>query len=152
MLPGKDDLLSRLMQQATGEKPEAKTEEPKAKEPEPEKVKEPEPKTEEPKPKAKKSKPAIKTLYVDCLPNHEVFDASMIFTEVSKRLREATQVPHYKMIDFGKGPGVFSEAVREYVEANCTDAEMFLDSRSLEGSDALTVLNALASKVVRGVR
>lgn len=95
----------------------------------------------------------IAVLYVDCLPvGEEVFYADAIFALVREKVTEALKVPHYKLVDYGKGTGIWSEAVREYCETNLKGDNVFVDSRTLEGADALSALCQCAATIVRGLR
>lgn len=95
----------------------------------------------------------IGTLYVDCLPvGEEIFRADDLFATVREKMAPVVGVPHYKLVDYGKGTGIFSEAVREQVVATFEGQDLFVDSRTLEGADALSALCQCASSVVRGLR
>lgn len=95
----------------------------------------------------------ISVLYVDCLPvGRDVITSDIIFALVREKVTEALKVPHYKLVDYGKGTGIWSEAVREYCEQNLKGDNVFVDSRTLEGADALSALSQCAATIVRGLR
>lgn len=61
-------------------------------------------------------------------------------------------MPHYGVMDYGKGPGVWAT----YVEGYLTEVlklsgahSIVVDARSREGADALSTLERLASHVIR---
>lgn len=175
MLPGKDDLLGQLMAAAGLPAPAVKTETLVALEPtpvevpvvaevKPELAKDETPAPAETKPKAKKEKKEepkriegvhpIVNLFVDCLPLgvQVVGFEQTVAPKIREKLQAVTEVAHYKMIDYGKGTGIWSEAVREYCLANLTAVDLSVDSRSTEGADALGALQGLAKFVIRGIR
>lgn len=69
---------------------------------------------------------------------------------IHAQLRELG-IKHYKMVDFGKGPGVLCEAVRQTLTQRPFVGTLLVDSRTPEGSDCLGLLTEFATTVIRGL-
>jgi hypothetical protein len=94
----------------------------------------------------------ISTLYVNCLPvGEEIMSASEIFATVRETIKTATGIDHYKLIEYGKGVGAWSEAVRQYCEKDLRGQDLFLSLGSPEAQDALSALEQVSYQVVRGL-
>jgi hypothetical protein len=94
----------------------------------------------------------ISTLYVDCLPvGEEVMSASEIFSAVRETIKTATGIDHYRLIEYGKGVGAWSEAVRQYCQIELKGQDLFLSLGSPEAQDALSALEQVSYQVVRGL-
>lgn len=76
------------------------------------------------------------------------------FSVLSQRAIERFQrehgLPHYKLVDFGKGVGIFMSYIEQQIVEGGFDA-ISVDTRSIEGADALSVLERFADEVYRGV-
>lgn len=98
------------------------------------------------------------TLYVGCCPMKgteagDVIHFSEIAERVLARFRQGhPDVPHYGVMDYGKGPSTWITYVEGYLTevARLTGLHaIVVDPRSREGADALPALERLASHVVR---
>lgn len=95
---------------------------------------------------------SIGTLYIDCLPmGQAVKHFSEVATLCHDGIRETLGLAHYKMGDFGKGLGFWVEAVKLFMGAD-PQANLFVDTASGDGRDALEALIPMASKVIRGIK
>jgi hypothetical protein len=93
----------------------------------------------------------IGTLYVNCFPLGEnVSLATDLFSEAKQIVKAELGLDHYKLGEYGKGPALFSIAVQAVVESKGYE-QLYVDSRTPEGSDALETLMALSGSVVRGL-
>ena len=92
------------------------------------------------------------TLFVDCLPvNEPVTSAEDLIDEANKLVCQANESAHYKLIDFGKGPGLLQVAL-EHLITNGSKPVGAVVLGSTTGADALPVLQKHAARVVRGLR
>lgn len=92
-------------------------------------------------------------LFVDCLPSKGGPTTTLLadfLAPIHAQLRELG-IKHYKMVDFGKGPGVLCEAVRQTLTQRPFVGTLLVDSRTPEGSDCLGLLTEFATTVVRGL-
>ncbi|MCK4717913.1 MAG: hypothetical protein KAT70_04505, partial [Thermoplasmata archaeon] len=77
---------------------------------------------------------------------------SEVFREVQKRMTTDTNLPDYRMEEYGKGPG----RMVAYLEGILGELELgfhtilVVDSRTVEGSHALPTLERLAGTIFRG--
>ena len=100
---------------------------------------------------AERTEPAAWTLYVDCRPLDErVLRATDLILEAQHDIEEDEKVPDYRLVGFGKGPGMLSVIVADL--AKRAGADLFLDTSTPEGSIVKERLIAAASRVVMGVR
>jgi hypothetical protein len=99
----------------------------------------------------------IFTLYVDCLPIRDDMPsmASYFFSTAQKTVEQELGVPHYSLLEFGKGRGAFCVALKDALNTftdNCQDpTDLFVDTRTPEGKDSLETLISLSVNVVRGL-
>jgi hypothetical protein len=99
----------------------------------------------------------IFTLYVDCLPIRDDMPclASHFFATAQKAVEKELEVPHYSLLEFGKGRGAFCVAVEAALKSftdDCKDpTDLFVDTRTPEGKDTLETLIRLSTNVVRGL-
>jgi hypothetical protein len=101
---------------------------------------------------ASNAKP-IATLYIDCLPIGEsVLRLDGCFAEVASALQTQMQIPHYKMAEYGKGPGLWALGVDDWIKRNLTNQEVFIDTSSNQTRDALDAITANAENIIRGIR
>lgn len=98
------------------------------------------------------------TLYVNCTPTRSptvrrLVSLSELATVVAEQVRQVAGVPHYKMIDFGKGAGLYSGLLEELIKSQALgpDVGVYVDTRTNEGADALAVLERYAGPVIRGL-
>ncbi len=92
------------------------------------------------------------TLYVDCFPvGGRTTQAESLFTRVHARVLKDSGVEDYRMIDYGKGAGIFVAAMDELMEEH-DGSDIFLDTRTPEGSLCLSRLSTKATRVIRGLR
>lgn len=90
------------------------------------------------------------TLYVNCMPSTGGVLLSSLLGPIHAAIAEREKVAHYAMIEFGKGRGVFAEALGQYLDENPLPVALIVDSRSPEGADALATLEQRAANIVRG--
>jgi hypothetical protein len=91
----------------------------------------------------------IGVLYVDCSPSTGALDA-FVFILAAKTALAADGLADYRLAEFGHGPGKFALAVGAAVDAFPGDIHALrVDSRTPEGTVALTELMARAVVVVR---
>lgn len=105
----------------------------------------------EPAPKPPTTRRRKTILYVNCLPTAGAkmpVNASTLF----EKTRVKVDAPHYKLIEFGKGAGVFAAALREVIDADggLPDA-VYLWTGTNEGRDAFEVLASFSDVVVQGL-
>ncbi len=94
------------------------------------------------------------TLYVNSFPQGEAYAlAETFFAEAAKQLREQG-TEDYRMVDFGKGSGIFSALVRDIVEARLarSQCDVVIDSSTPEGSLCLASMSTQFDRVVRSMR
>ncbi len=91
------------------------------------------------------------TLYVNCMPISGAKmppNASTWF----EKARMKIDAPHYKLVEYGKGAGLFAVALREVIEAEGGLPEaLCLWTGTGEGRDAFEVLASYSDVVVQGV-
>lgn len=112
------------------------------------------------KPKATKvveAEAPLATLYVDCFPvkrtgvnDVELVDASELIEAASDIVSGELNVPHYSLVDFGKGRGALHVALKHIVATRPGPFNVLLSTRSSAGNDALQALSEAALVVVRG--
>lgn len=96
---------------------------------------------------------AIKTLYVDCVPDGGLMlRSAVLFSRAAERLKREGDVDDYRLVDFGKGAPLFIDAVRQELAAVGTPWDVFVDSHTPEGMLCLNALVAMSASVVRGLR
>lgn len=94
----------------------------------------------------------IGVLYVDCLPiGVEVTPFAAIAAMCHDAIKEHHKLDHYKMVDFGKGLGLWVSAVKMYASASFIK-ELYVDTSATDQRDALEALLPLATYVIRGVK
>lgn len=87
-------------------------------------------------------------LFVDCIPLHVEFrSAASIVEEAHADVRKALEVADYRFVPYGQGAGALSSRVAELARG-C----VFLDTRAPESAVVLSVLEAKAKLIVRGIR
>ena len=95
-------------------------------------------------------------LYVNCLPvGRDVLDFSYVVREANLVIEKELGVPHYSLIDYGKGKGAFLMAVEKILKDELETSfprAIYLDTRNSEGADCLNLLVSMSAKQVRGVR
>lgn len=95
-------------------------------------------------------------LYVDCFPvkrvsdELELVDASELIEAASDIVSGELDVPHYSLVDFGKGRGALHVALKHIVATRPGPFNVLLSTRSSAGNDALQALSEAALVVVRG--
>lgn len=90
------------------------------------------------------------TLYVDCLPvsgAKQPMNASVLYEKARVQLDTA----HYKLLEFGKGPGAFSAALRNVIEEDALPDGVYLSTATGEGKDALETLSSYCDVIIRGL-
>ena len=93
----------------------------------------------------------IGTLYVNCLPlNEQVTDASELLESCRDQANRLSEQPDYRMIEFGKAPGIFTFCVSEALKTFRAEA-VYVNTDSPEAKTVLTLLTRASSRVVKGV-
>lgn len=99
----------------------------------------------------------LATLYVDCFPvkrtgvnDVELVDASELIEAAIEVVQEELNVPHYALIEFGRGRGALHVALKHIVATRPGPFNVLLSTRSSAGNDALQALSEAALVVVRG--
>jgi hypothetical protein len=92
-------------------------------------------------------------LFVDCIPVKGTrFDlAENIIAAVNTRLKEHTGLPHWSLVDFGKGRGMFLAMLEQEIDEHPPVNPIVLSTKSADGKEALSVFLAGAHKVVRAM-
>jgi hypothetical protein len=98
----------------------------------------------------------LATLYVDCFPvkrtstELELVEASVLIEAANDIVASELDVPHYSLVDFGKGRGALHVALKHVIAARPAPFNVLLSTRSSQGMDALQALTEAAFAVVRG--
>lgn len=90
------------------------------------------------------------TLFVNCMPlgGKVPASASTLFAKATAKLG----IAHYKLAEYGKGPGLFAAALREVIDQEGgLPSELYLWTGTSEGRDAYEVLVGYADSVILGV-
>jgi hypothetical protein len=94
----------------------------------------------------------IGVLYIDCLPiGVEVTTFAAIAAMCHDAIKEHHKIDHYKMVDFGKGLGLWVSAVKMYASASFIK-ELYVDTSATDQKDALEALLPLSTYVIQGVK
>lgn len=90
------------------------------------------------------------TLYINCAPQGGgYFTLEEILAQVLPKMRQDTNLPDWRLEEFGKGPGRLSSYVCALVSSLPIEG-IVLSDRSPEGSACVGSLAAMAGSVVRG--
>jgi hypothetical protein len=103
-------------------------------------------------PPAPAEKP-IGFLLIDCLPvGPRISNADQeVFAPCREAIRNAHNVVDYRMIDYGKGSGLFAAAVDAWLSKSGSSwPYLYVDSRSSDAMHVLPILTQYASVVIRG--
>lgn len=74
-----------------------------------------------------------------------------IWREVQPQVEQIVKAPHYAMVDFGKGRGLFAGLVQEWLIRNNVGPGVAIQvDPTPEGTDALTTLERFAGPIIRG--
>lgn len=99
------------------------------------------------------------TLLVHCMPVsnpaalgiQRLIRMADIWREVQPQVEQIVKAPHYAMVDFGKGRGLFAGLVQEWlVRNNVGPGTAIQVDPTPEGTDALTTLERFAGPIIRG--
>ncbi|NJN63639.1 MAG: hypothetical protein HC882_01355 [Acidobacteria bacterium] len=93
-------------------------------------------------------------LFIDCMPlGDNPQSAREAFSEVFDALHQSQSVPDYRMVEYGKGPGMLVAGIRHYLETVHLDhGNVFISMSSPEGQLLRDVLVEHAGEVYIGVR
>lgn len=95
-------------------------------------------------------------LYINCLPvGQDVLDFAYVAQAANATIEKELGLPHYSLIDYGKGKGAFLMAVKKLLEEELTSDSVrpvCVDTRNSEGSDCLNLLVSMSAQQVRGIR
>lgn len=94
------------------------------------------------------------TLYVDCYPisnGVRPTNASEILAAGATAVANELKLPHYRMADYAKGPAALSVWLDERLAEQYQYADVFIDSRTAEARDTLTIFEKYAATIVRGL-
>lgn len=76
-----------------------------------------------------------------------------IWRDVQPQVEQIVKAPHYAMVDFGKGRGLFAGLVQEWLAKNQIGQGYGIQvDPTPEGTDALTTLERFAGPIIRGGR
>lgn len=96
------------------------------------------------------------TLYIDCAPMdmENTFELQEVLKEVLPQLEKALEVSDYRLVDYGKGAGLLSAAVDEFLRNAELGVEVgiVVSTITQEGQHCLGTLMRLAGRVVRAYR
>lgn len=98
---------------------------------------------------------SLQVLYVDCFPikgtgECEHVEASELIEEANAIVASELDVPHYALVDFGRGRGALHVALKHVLATRPAPFNVLLSTRSACGMDALQALTEAAFVVVRG--
>ncbi len=62
------------------------------------------------------------------------------------------QIPHWSLMDYGKGPGTLAARVESWIETNPPSGVVLADSRAPNTKACLSVLKRHAGSIIQGVR
>lgn len=93
-------------------------------------------------------------LFIDCSPmGSRVPSVREAFSQVFDALHQAQNVPDYRMVEYGKGPGMLVAGIRHYLETVRVDhGNVFISMSSPEGQLLRDVLVEHADEVYVGSR
>ncbi len=92
------------------------------------------------------------SLFVDCVPDGHVQDMSFVYAIAKKAVAEKCEVQDYRLVDFGKGPGMLSLALEDLIDAGTLSGNVFVSTACHETMVCLSLLVSRASCVTRAVR
>jgi hypothetical protein len=93
----------------------------------------------------------IETLFIDCIPLGEAYElASKYINAAAETAANDLQVPHYGLVDFGKGAPAVAAQLRSDLSGRRIKT-LYLESRSPEGKACLNVLVSVSERVIKGV-
>lgn len=107
----------------------------------------------EPAPEGQPERPGF-TLYIDCLPakgGGKVDAFSDWLPSIHAGVKASTGTEHYKLVDYGKGVPTYQQTIKSLFERVTAFQGLTISSRTPEGIDALSTLEGLAARVVRGL-
>jgi hypothetical protein len=94
-------------------------------------------------------------LYVNCMPvGLDVLDFAYVAQAAMVVIQEELEVPHYSLIDYGKGKGAFLMAAKKLLDEELAAGPrpIYVDTHNSEGADCLNLLVSLSAQQVRGTR
>jgi hypothetical protein len=98
----------------------------------------------------------LATLYVDCFPvkrfanDVELVEASELIEAANAIVCGELDVPHYSLVDWGKGRGALHVALTHVLSTREGTYNVLLSTRSSQGVDALQAFTEAAAVVIRG--
>lgn len=102
-------------------------------------------------PSSAKSGYTLYTLYIDCYPMSSTpTNAAEILAKGVAEVSAEMELAHYRLADYAKGPAALCVWLKAHLEKNEYN-EIFVDSRSAEARDTLTVFESRAASVIRRV-
>ena len=97
-------------------------------------------------------------MYVDCLPIHYapvtpgVVSANTLLTKAAEAVVEEYNIHHYRMMEYGSGPAVFSYEVEKLILSEGFGSDrVYVDSNSQMVKDCISMLESHAVETVRKV-
>jgi CRISPR/Cas system-associated exonuclease Cas4 (RecB family) len=97
------------------------------------------------------------TLFVNCMPvdphPYHIMRAADVMGPAKYEVEKAAKVPDYRMVEFGRGPGMLAAALRDHMQKNMLPGSVavLLDLRTDEGRHSLHAFEEFAGLVVRGM-
>jgi hypothetical protein len=91
------------------------------------------------------------TLYINCVPikGNKYDSAADRLARANHVVAAHAGVPHWSMVDMGKGRGMFLAALQVDLQQNVQVNALYLSTLSKDGAEAETLLTAMASEVIR---
>lgn len=89
------------------------------------------------------------TLCVNVYPPGNYKSFAQFVEPVLAAINAEYQVPDYRLLDYGKGPGIYANALDQYLKAGGFFGTLVVDATTQEGRDALPTLERHASAIYR---
>jgi hypothetical protein len=90
-------------------------------------------------------------LYSNCLPQGEAYHTlPSILQQLAANFEQATGVKDYRLVDFGKGPGLMAESIADELESGRINGNVVVDIRTHEGAAFVSTFERFARRVIRG--
>jgi len=94
-------------------------------------------------------KPHSFVLCVNVIPDGVYFNFARYIAPLLESIQKEYQLPDYRLADYGKGPGLFADALAQYLSSNPPQSTLVVDATTQEGRDALPTLERHASAIYR---
>lgn len=95
----------------------------------------------------------IPVLFVNCFPLAGTYvQASSLASKANEKICADQNVPDYRFLQYGAGPGALRHAVMEMIDGAENCPPVMVDTSTPEGSALVTDLEARAEQTIRGIR